>query len=36
MEISSATTTNGLKGILVNSSNGPLLYLRSLEDVEVQ
>ena len=25
-----------LKGILVNSSSGPLLYLRSLEDVEVQ
>jgi hypothetical protein len=23
-----------LKGILVNSSGGPLLYLRSLEDVE--
>jgi len=25
-----------LKGILVNSSSGPLLYLRSLEDVEVR
>ena len=25
-----------LKGILVNSSSGPLLYLRSLEDVEEQ
>ena len=25
-----------LKGILVNSSSGPLLYLRSLEDVEQQ
>ena len=25
-----------LKGILVNSSNGPLLYLRSMEDVEMR